>query len=67
MTGRIKFFSKSKGWGFIVGDDGKDYFFHNANVKNRYKWTPQADEKVTFDFEDAPKGTMAVNVTKAKD
>lgn len=26
MTGKIKFFDWKKGFGFIAGDDGKDYF-----------------------------------------
>lgn len=28
MTGVIKWFDESKGYGFITGDDGKDIFVH---------------------------------------
>ena len=64
MTGRIKFFSKPKGWGFIVGEDGRDYFVHNSAIVPRYKWTPQPDEQVKFDLDLSPKGLQAINVTK---
>ena len=28
MTGRIKWFSEAKGYGFIEGEDGQDVFVH---------------------------------------
>src|SRR3989338_6066827 len=28
MEGTVKFFNRRKGFGFIHGDDGKDYFVH---------------------------------------
>ena len=28
MKGTVKMFNKEKGYGFIRGEDGKDYFFH---------------------------------------
>ncbi|WP_296154502.1 cold-shock protein [Ruminococcus sp.] len=28
MRGRIKRFIEDKGYGFITGEDGQDYFFH---------------------------------------
>ena len=31
-TGKVKFYNKEKKYGFITGDDGKDYFFHSSIV-----------------------------------
>lgn len=28
MKGKVKFFNEGKGYGFIEGDDGKDYYLH---------------------------------------
>ena len=33
-TGKVKFYNKEKKYGFITGDDGKDYFFHVSGVSN---------------------------------
>ena len=35
MRGVVKSFLESKGYGFIAGEDGKDYFFHINEVKKR--------------------------------
>ncbi len=33
MKGRIKFYNRSKDFGFVSGEDGKDYYFNAASVK----------------------------------
>ena len=33
MTGTVKWFNTQKGYGFIVGDDGLEYFVHYSNIK----------------------------------
>ena len=32
MQGIVKTFDSEKGYGFIVGDDGKEYFIHYSNI-----------------------------------
>ncbi len=32
MEGTVKFFNQKKGFGFINGDDGKDYFVHFSGL-----------------------------------
>ncbi|MBI2152058.1 cold-shock protein, partial [Candidatus Woesearchaeota archaeon] len=32
MEGKVKFFNRVKGFGFITGDDGKDYFVHHTGL-----------------------------------
>ncbi|MBR9676059.1 cold shock domain-containing protein, partial [Candidatus Woesearchaeota archaeon] len=60
MEGKVKFFNKNKGFGFITADDGKDYFVHLTGVA---PGTFLRDEDpVTFDVEDGERGPKAVNV-----
>lgn len=63
MEGTVKFFNARKRFGFISGEDGKDYFVHLSGVE---KGTFIHDgDKVTFDVEEGEKGPKAVNVKKA--
>lgn len=32
MSGRVKFYSRKKGYGFISGDDGRDYFLSYQDI-----------------------------------
>jgi CspA family cold shock protein len=35
MRGKIKFFKKDRGYGFIDGDDGGSYFFHISEIDEK--------------------------------
>jgi len=61
MNGTVKFYNETKGFGFISGEDGKDYFVHQTRLKESIN----IDEAVTFDVEKGDKGPKAVNVVKA--
>jgi CspA family cold shock protein len=60
MTGKVKFFKDSKGFGFITADDGADYFFHVTGVLGRV----DKDDLVTFEPSKNDKGLLAINVKK---
>lgn len=61
MQGTVKWYRKEKGFGFISGEDGKEYFVHFSEL-------PQdADngidgKEVTFELEENPRGPKAVKV-----
>jgi CspA family cold shock protein len=62
MKGKVKFFNRMKKFGFISGEDGKDYFFHETGLKKSENL--QEDDPVTFDVEEGNRGPKAVNVAK---
>jgi CspA family cold shock protein len=64
-TGVVKWFSRSKGYGFISpdGEGEKDVFVHYSNLLGDGFRNLDAGEKVTFIIEDTPKGPQAVQVT----
>ena len=54
VTGTVKFFNRTKQFGFIAGDDGKDYFVHATGLKPNV--TIDEGDKVSFVLEDDPRG-----------
>jgi len=65
MFGRVKWFSKEKGYGFIERDGGDDVFVHySAIVEEGFKTLAEGQE-VKFDIVEGSRGAQAANVTKA--
>lgn len=62
MEGRVKWFSEKKGYGFIIGDDGTDRFFHVKGVLDSK--VPARGEQVTFRPAEGNKGPRAEDVTR---
>ena len=61
MRGRIKRFIEDKGYGFITGEDGQDYFFHISQVRDMVEIKNYMI--VNFDIADGKKGKNAVNIS----
>lgn len=63
MTGIIKTFLPEKQYGFIKGDDGKDYFFHQSDLKDRSSINKVCDGlSVAFEQKATPKGYSAIEI-----
>lgn len=64
-TGTVKFFNDSKGFGFIVQDDGgDDVFVHFRAIQGEGFKTLAENDKVSYDVEQGEKGLSAANVVK---
>ncbi|MEM7974498.1 cold-shock protein [Morganella morganii subsp. sibonii] len=63
MTGSVKWFNESKGFGFITPADGsKDVFVHFSAIQSDSFKTLYEGQNVTFNVEDGAKGPSASNV-----
>lgn len=63
VTGTVKWFNNSKGFGFIVPDDSeKDVFVHFSNIESDGYKTLEEGQKVEFENSDGQKGPEATNV-----
>jgi CspA family cold shock protein len=62
-TGTVKWFNESKGFGFIVQDDGgADVFVHYNAIQGGGFKTLAEGQKVEFEVQKGPKGLQAANV-----
>ena len=64
MKGTVKWFNNDKGYGFITGENGEDYFAHYTKIIGEGFKTIKEVQTVTFDVEQGPKGPNAINITK---
>ncbi|MXV50261.1 cold shock domain-containing protein [Pedobacter sp. HMF7647] len=62
-TGKVKWFNSQKGFGFIIGEDGKDIFVHFKDIQGGVNGVRDNDS-VEFEIEEGRKGPQAVNVRK---
>ena len=63
MTGTVKEYDRNRGFGFITGDNGDDYFVHVSGLGPKLqKFGLRAGQKVAFDTDYDHKGDKAINV-----
>jgi len=63
ITGTVKWFNASKGYGFIEHQGGPDVFVHFSAIQSNGFRTLQEGQAVEFTIEQGPKGPQAANVT----
>jgi cold shock protein len=62
MKGKVKFFNEGKHFGFINGDDGKDYFVHSSQIVDQV--TLAENDEVEFEGEEGDRGLVAKDVKR---
>lgn len=60
MEGTIRWFNVQKGYGFIKGDDGEDYFVHYTQVPEGMRLNE--NDRVTFEGVETERGKQAQNI-----
>lgn len=66
MRGNVKRFNQFKGFGFIYGDDGNDYFFHYSQLMMDGYKTIRANESVEFTPVMSERGPQAHDIMVIK-
>ena len=62
VTGTVKWFNETKGYGFIAQEDGPDVFVHFSAIQGDGFKTMTDGQKVEFTVTDGQKGPQAENV-----
>ena len=63
ISGTVKWFNDSKGYGFLEREGGPDVFVHFRAINGEGHRTLKDGQKVTFEVVQGPKGPAAENVT----
>ncbi|MEE2986934.1 MAG: cold-shock protein [Nitrospinota bacterium] len=61
-SGKVKWFSAKKGYGFIESEEGQDVFVHFSAIQSDGFKTLDQGQPVEFEISDGPKGPQASNV-----
>lgn len=62
ITGTVKWFNGSKGYGFIAHEGGDDVFVHFSAIQGDGFRNLEEGQMVEFEIEQGPKGLQASNV-----
>lgn len=62
QNGTVKWFDDKKGFGFIAGENGEDYFVHYSDIAGQNHRTLDHGQCVVFTVGENRKGKIATNV-----
>ena len=62
ITGTVKWFNETKGFGFIQQENGPDVFAHFSAIESEGFRTLLENQKVEFNVTDGQKGPQAENI-----
>lgn len=62
ITGTVKWFNGSKGYGFIAREVGEDVFVHYSEIRGNGFRNLNEGDRVEFSVGSSPKGPQAVDV-----
>ena len=63
VTVKVKWFSNSKGYGFLTTKEGKDVFCHFSGINSEGYKTLAEGQEVEFEISEGMKGPQASKVT----
>jgi len=62
VTGTVKWFNGTKGYGFIQREGGPDVFVHHSAIRGEGFRNLEEGQSVEFNVEQGPKGPQATDV-----
>ena len=63
-TGTVKWFDSKKGFGFIIGPEGKDVFVHFTRIEGDGFRSLRDGEQVEYEHTQGEKGLLATHVKR---
>lgn len=64
IQGTVKWFNRTKGYGFIEHEGGDDVFVHFSAIRGEGFRNLEEGDQVEFTIENSPKGPQAADVVR---
>lgn len=62
LSGKIKWYDYKKGYGFIVGEDKSEIFFHVSDLVSKKEKKLPDGQPVQYEIGTSPRGPKAINI-----